>query len=79
MRRWVCAVVALVAQAGCQCGGRVTQVLEPGGAYGGSAAGATVSQSPNFKLVGAVDAPAGVTARSPNFELRGGVVGATQQ
>lgn len=80
------AVLALVTSSGCNCGvPRVVMALDGGNPYArfaptsGFAAGATVSKSQNFRMVGSVNAPSGTASRSQNFQLKGGVVEASQE
>lgn len=85
--RWlsITTVLAIVTSSGCNCG-RARIVSRPdGGDYTrvapahGFAAGAVVSKSQHFQLVGELNAPAGAASRSQNFQLKGGVVEASQE
>ncbi|MBL8915786.1 MAG: hypothetical protein JNM17_34125 [Archangium sp.] len=85
--RWliILAVFAGTSLSACNCGNsRIVNAPDGGNPYAryaptsGLTAGATVSKSQNFKMIGAVDAPAGTSARSQNFQLKGGVVEAAQ-
>ncbi len=87
-RLWlsVAAVLAIASSSSCNCGvARVVTALDGGHAYeryapsSGFAAGAAVSKSQNFKMIGEVNAPAGAASRSQNFQLKGGVVEASQE
>lgn len=78
--------VFLALASGCNCGNaRIVTAPDGGNPYerfaptSGFAAGATVSKSERFRLIGALNAPAGTSARSENFQLKGGVVEASQE
>lgn len=82
----IAAFFALVASSSCNCGNaRIVTAPDGGNPYervapaSALAAGATVSQSQHFRLVGAVTAPAGTSSHSQNFQLKGGVVAASQE
>jgi hypothetical protein len=87
-RTWLSIAAVLVAatSSGCNCGrSRIVSSLDAGNPYvrlspvNGLAAGATVSKSQHFQLVGGVNAPAGASSRSQNFQLKGGVVESSQE
>jgi hypothetical protein len=86
-RLWlsVATVLAIATSSSCNCGvARIVTAPDGGNPYerfaptSGLAAGATVSKSQNFRMIGAVNAPAGTSSRSQNFQLKGGVVEASQ-
>ena len=79
---WLAACLAL-ATAGCDCRGKISAVEDAGHPYdrvlpsSGLAAGATLSRSDHFLLVGELNAPAGSVSRSEHFILNIGTVEAT--
>ena len=86
-RAWlsIAAILAIAASSGCNCGRpRIVSSPDGGNPYtrvspvNGLAAGATVSKSQHFQLVGELNAPAGAASRSQNFQLKGGVVESSQ-
>ena len=88
-RTWwsgIATILVIVTSTGCNCGrARIVSSPDGGDPYSrvapanGFAAGATVSKSQHFQLVGALNAPAGAASRSQNFQLKGGVVEASQE